>query len=129
MDGLNSCKPARIAMLCSMTLTKHRPPAHRAAVVIKGYYASSFDTDGSVNGTTICPQGSYCPGGNQTQVTSGRRLAQAISSGIIPCPNGQWTKMLGASAVEECREFQLLHMWADGSFVLAQPTRQCHFRS
>lgn len=31
-----------------------------SAAVTAGFYASSFDVDQSVNGTTICPQGFYC---------------------------------------------------------------------
>jgi hypothetical protein len=78
-------------------------------VVTPGYYASRFNSDGSVNTTSICPQSFYCPGGNQTAAAAtGRRLAQLSTAvvpagtGLVACPYGSWTKAVGASTVEEC---------------------------
>ena len=74
------------------------------AVVTKGYYASSFDELGAVNGTTICPQSYYCPGGSQSPLPVGRRLSQVASTGVIQCPYGTWTQTMGASTLVECCE-------------------------
>lgn len=80
------------------------------AVVAKGYYATSFDTDGAVNGTAICPQGWYCPGGANARVEpTGRRLSQTTdvaitSTGILPCPSGSWTQLPGAFSEQQCCE-------------------------
>lgn len=108
---------------------------YRHAVVTRGYYASSFDTDGAVNGTTICPQGSYCPGGNQTAVTSGRRLAQTISTGIITCPNGQWTQLPGAYTAEQCCELCMAYtpdcrsaLWHASAEEYLQHRRACSWQ-
>lgn len=73
-------------------------------LVTPGYYPSVFNADGSVNTTTICPQGSYCPGNSTADATEGRHLMQAGSTDgyLISCPYGTWTQGVGATTVEQC---------------------------
>jgi hypothetical protein len=82
------------------------PSPHCAhAVLVPGYYASHLSADGLVDGVTVCPQSSYCPGGAvSTNASGSRRLAQLNSTGLIPCPDGLWTQWVGAVAIEECRK-------------------------
>lgn len=54
---------------------------------------------------TCSPQGYYCPGGQPTGATGGSPFT--IAGGdttIVRCPQDQWTKELGATAVAQCRK-------------------------
>ncbi|MCQ2562192.1 MAG: hypothetical protein MJ158_01065 [Alphaproteobacteria bacterium] len=50
---------------------------------------------------SICPQGSYCPGQQQSKYKTGTITDQ----GIFSCPNGKTTETTGASSVDECTKF------------------------
>jgi len=73
-----------------------------------GYQAVSFSASGAISGTATCPQSFVCPGGVATQAGLGkRRLVQAVNATIIPCPDGTWTKLPGATNLEQCCEYAL----------------------
>lgn len=80
-----------------------------AAELVAGYHAISFSTTGAINATAICPQSYVCPGGVVSQAELGmRRLAQAATSAtIVPCPDGLWTQLPGATSMEQCCEFRV----------------------
>lgn len=74
-----------------------------AAVLLPGYYAGSFNADGSIASTLVCPQGFFCSGGNVTAAPTSNST-QAAGAGATACPFGAWTQTYGASALEECCE-------------------------
>lgn len=102
LDGTISCGvflaqyPHFIYLLCPCA----------PAVIKAGYYAAGFKPSGAVSSVLVCPQGSYCLGGEAAPPAAGRRhLAQTAGDGTpTPCPDGMWTEQVGATSPEQCCE-------------------------
>lgn len=95
-------QPTILAPTCP-TLTR----LSRCAVLKLGFYAAAMQPGSStITATGVCPQGYLCGGGRprSTFNPADPTALRASETTIVRCPDGMWTKDVGATASQQCRE-------------------------